>query len=120
MVTLGSIPDANPNTSEPAAAEIFELTPRPPGSNLLTIGNVIFFEFLDATDAPIVGPTIDWQVWYRDILNGVWPNAEAVTNTAAYDSWATNQIRDADIFVQVLAVNTPGATAKVVIHMAEI
>ena len=117
---VASIPLPDPNTSPPADNTIFKLAKRPPSGDLNTTGNQIFFEFLDASGDPVLGPKVDWQVWFRDDQSGVWTNAEAVTGSGAYEAWITNDIRNSDVFVVVSSIAAAGAATQVVVRMSEV
>lgn len=127
-IEVGAFPEADPNTSPPDAKDILRLEKRVTSGDKLTTGHELFFEFLDASNNPVSGPTVNWQTWFRNdqpqadrdgLL--VWANMEACTTAAgAYEAYITEDVRNADLFIQILALNNPGATAKIVVHVAEV
>lgn len=120
-VAIAAVPEDSPNTVPPPDAKIFRLDKRIANGDKLTTGHTIFFEFLDAAGNPVSGPVVTWQTWFRDDQNDVWPNAEIVADgAAAYDAYITEDIRNADLYVQILGVATPGTATHVVIRVAEV
>lgn len=125
VVALGDIPEDDPNTTKPDEATVFKLAKRLPSGDKLTTGHNIMFEFLDGSGNPIVGPTVAWQTWMRnDECNvpgqNVWGNLLICTGGGAYELFVTEDVRNGDLFVQLLSITDPGATAQVVIYVAEI
>lgn len=126
-IAVGAVPDTDPNTSPPSDSDILKLLKRVTSGDKLTTGHQIFFEFLDASNNPVTGPTVNWQTWFRNdqpqadrdgLL--VWANMLPCTGAAIYEAFVTEDVRNADLFIQILALNNPGATAKIVVHVAEV
>lgn len=116
------VADADPNVSAPPSDQIFRLQGRPPSGNILTTGNTIVLEFRSAAGALVGGATADLQVWYRDQHGGptgtdLWYSAEPIVGAGNLAAYITNDIRDAELFVQVLAV--AGGAATVTVHVTE-
>lgn len=112
--------DASPNSSAPPDDRIFRLEKRPPSGDLLTTGNNVFFVFLDALGAPELGPTVDWQMWFRDARSQFWASAAAVDGSACFDGYVTSDFKNADVFVQITAVHAVGSATRLVVRMTEI
>jgi hypothetical protein len=116
------VADPDPNTTAPAAGDLFPLTARPPygGLTLATQGNTVFLDFRTAADVPVPAAKATWQTWFFDEQSRVWTNADRVVRAGHVEGWITTDIKGALCFVQVQAVFTIGAATKVIIRMMEV
>lgn len=126
-IAVGAIPDTDPNTSAPGDDDIIRLEKRVTSGDKLTTGHELFFEFLDAADNPVSGPTVNWQTWFRNDQPQrergglrVWANMLPCTGAAIYEAFITEDVRNADLFIQILALTNPGTTAKIIVHVTEV
>jgi len=119
-VVIGSLPEPDPNTVEPTQASVFKLDKRVRGGDKLTEGHSLFFEFLDAGGLAVSGPTVEWVTWVRDDESRKWANMAACSGAGLYELFLTYDAKNADLFVQCLAVTAPGTAVRMVVRVAEI
>lgn len=112
--------DPAPNVTPPADSDVFKLQERPPSGQRFTSGNQVVFDFRDGTGAPVLTPTVDWQVWFRDVRSGIWMNALPETGSAPFEAWITEDISNADLFVQVQGLHSLGAAVVLYIRATEV
>jgi hypothetical protein len=118
-VTIAGVPEPDPIATPPLPSAIFRLGSRPPSGNLLTVGMELYGEFAGGVPGPAA--SYDFVIWMRDEGPAAsWTPIPIRKKHPNRMMFPTDEVRNADVFVQVLAVQDPGAATTILLHATEL